>query len=171
MACELELKASCLTLRYRRAQRRFEVDFDRSKSLLQLKREKFRDLSWDFERFPSGYTLRYRPLAQLSDEHLWILIRQAIGLDYLVVLALERLEKDALLKAHRSEGDLLSAVLCADALVWKRNPHYRARVTRLWSKVSVRLLAKQTPEVRALFSDYRWFLKTENFLPPDQDPV
>ena len=143
------------------------MDFDRRKSLVQLKREKFRDFTWDFERFPSGYPLRHWPLERLTEEHLWVLIRQSIGLDYLVVLALEKLEKDALLKAHRSDGDLLSAVLCADALVWKRNPHYRARVTRLWSKVSVRLLAKQTPEVRALFSDYRWFLKTQNFLPAD----
>jgi hypothetical protein len=143
------------------------VEFDRRKSLLQLKREKFRDLSWDFERFPSGYQLRHLPLERLTDAHLWTLIRQSIGLDYLVILALEKLEQNALLKAHRAEGDLLSAVLCADALVWKRNPHYRARVTRLWSKISARLLAKQTPEVRALFSDYRWFLKTQNFLPPD----
>jgi hypothetical protein len=143
------------------------VDFNRGKSLLQLKREKFRDFTWDFERFPSGYQLRHLPLEQLTPQDLWVLIRQSIGLDYLVVLALEKLEKDALLKAHRSEGDLLSAVLCADALVWKRNPQYRARVTRLWSKVSVRLLAKQTPEVRALFSDYRWFIKTQDFLPPD----
>src|SRR5687768_5284066 len=144
-----------------------QAEFDRSKSLLQLKREKFRDFSWDFERFPSGYSLRLVPLGRMTNEHLWILIRQAIGLDYLVLMALERLEKDPLLRAHRTEGDLLSAVLCADALVWKRNPQYRARVTQLWSKVSVKLLAKQTPEVRALFGDYRWFLKTQNFLPPD----
>lgn len=141
------------------------MEFDRSKSLLQLKREKFRDLSWDFDRFPSGYYLRHLPLSSLEDQHLWILIRQAIGLDYLVLLALERLEVNPLLRSHRSEGDLLSAVLCADALVWKRNPHYRQRVTRLWSKVSVRLVTKQTPEVRALFNDYRWFLKTEHFMP------
>lgn len=98
---------------------------------------------------------------------MWILIRQAIGLDYLVLLALEKLEVNPLLKSRRSEGDLLSAVLCADALVWKRNPQYRQRVTKLWAKVSVRLLAKQTPEVRALFGDYRWFLKAIHFLPAD----
>lgn len=142
------------------------MEFDRSKSLLQLKREKFRDFSWDFDRFPAGFYLRHLPLSSLKDEHLWVLIRQAIGLDYLIVLALERLEVNPLLMSHRSEGDLLSAVLCADALVWKRNPHYRQRVTRLWSKLSVRLVAKQSPEVRALFNDYRWFLKTQHFLPP-----
>jgi len=96
---------------------------------------------------------------------MWILIRQSIGLDYLVLMALEKLEENPLLRSHRSEGDLLSAVLCADALVWKRNPQYRQRVTKLWSKVSVKLVSKQTPEVRALFGDYRWFLKTELFLP------
>ena len=143
------------------------VEFDRSKSLLQLKREKFRDFSWDFERFPAGYYLRNLPLDCLTDEHLWILNRQSLGLVYLVLMAIERLEENPLLKSRRTEGDLLSVVLCADALVWKRNPQFRQRVTRLWSKVSVRLVAKQTPEVRALFNDYRWFLKTQNFLPPD----
>lgn len=143
------------------------VEFDRRKSLLQLKREKFRDLSWDFEPFPSGYYLRKVPLESLTEEHMWMLIRQSIGLDYVVLLALEKLELNPLLKSRRSEGDLLSAVLCADALVWKRNPHYRQRVTKLWSKVSVKLVAKQMPEVRALFGDYRWFLKTGLFLPPD----
>lgn len=143
------------------------MDFDRTKSLLQLKREKFRDLSWDFDPFPSGYYLRKLPVHALTAEHLWMLIRQSIGLDYVVLLALERLEDDPLLKSRRSEGDLLSAVLCADALVWKRNPQYRQRVTNLWKKVSVKLVAKQTPEVRALFTDYRWFLKTGLFLPAD----
>ena len=143
------------------------MEFDRRKSLLQLKREKFRDFSWDFDPFPSGFSLRHVPLEVLREEHLWILIRQSIGLDYLVLMAIEKLEVNPLLKCRRSEGDLLSAVLCADALVWKRNPQYRQRVTRLWSKVSVKLVTKQTPEVRALLGDYRWFLKTGLFLPVD----
>jgi hypothetical protein len=143
------------------------VDFDRNKTLLQLKREKFRDFSWDFHPFPSGFHLRKVPLNKLTEEHIWILIQQAIGLDYLVVIALERLELNPLLRSRHSEGDLLSAVLCADALVWKRHPEYRQRVKKLWSRISVRLLAKQTPEVRRLFTDYRWFLKTEKFLPRD----
>ena len=142
------------------------MDFDRKKTLLQLKREKFRDLSWDFHPFPSGFYLRNVPLEKLSDSDMWVLIRQAIGLDYLVSMALERLETNPLIKARRTEGDLLSAVLCADALVWKRNPDYRQRVILLWRKVSVRLLAKQTPEMRMLFADYRWFLKSGDFLPP-----
>ena len=143
------------------------MQFDRSKSILQLTREKFRNLSWDFDPFPSGYYLRKLPLDSLTEEHMWILIRQSIGLDYLVLLAIEKLEENPLLKSRRTEGDLLSAVLCADALVWKRNPHYRQRVTKLWSKASVKLLSKQSPEVRALFGDYRWFLKTGLFLPAD----
>ena len=141
--------------------------FDRSKTLVQLKREKFRDYSWDFHPFPSGFYLRNVPLAELSPTDLWTLIRQAIGLDYLIVLALDRLEVNPLLQCRTAPGDLLSAVLCADALVWKRNPDYRARVTAVWRKVSGRIAAKPTPENRMLLADYRWFLKTQNFLPPD----
>jgi hypothetical protein len=143
------------------------VDFDRSKTLVQLKREKFRDASWDFYPFPSGYYLRHVPLENLDESALWTLIRQAIGLDYLIVLALEKLEIDPLLKSRHSEGDLLSAVLRADALVWKRNPHYRQRVTKLWSKASVKILHRGTPELRMLLGDYRWFVKSGQFLPPD----
>jgi hypothetical protein len=143
------------------------LEFDRKKTLLQLKREKFRDQAWDFHPFPSGYYLRNVPLEKLSDGDMWVLIRQSIGLDYVVSMALDRLETDPLVKARRAEGDLLSAVLCADALVWKRNPGYRQRVALLWRKISIRLLAKQTPEVRMLFADYRWFQKAGDFLPPD----
>lgn len=141
------------------------MEFDRGKTLVELKREKFRDLSWDFHPFPSGFYLRNVPLDQLTETDLWVLIRQAIGLDYLVLLALERLELNPLLKCRHLDGDLLSAVLCADALVWKRHPHYRERVTRLWRKVSLRLAQVQTPEMRMLFRDYRWFLKAGDFLP------
>ena len=143
------------------------MQFDRSKSILQLTREKFRNSAWDFDPFPSGYYLRNLPLDSLTEEHMWILIRQSIGLDYLVLMAIEKLEENPLIKSRRTEGDLLSAVLCADALVWKRNPHYRQRVTKLWSKASVKLLSKQSPEIRALFGDYRWFVKTVLFLPAD----
>jgi len=143
------------------------VDFDRNKTLLQLKREKFRDFSWDFNPFPSGYYLRNVPLHELTTIDMWVLIRQAIGLDYMIVLALERLEVNPLLKCRNSEGDLLSAVLCADALVWKRNPHYRERVTAVWRRVSGKIAAKQTPENRMLLADYRWFLKTQHFLPKE----
>jgi hypothetical protein len=143
-----------------------EAEFNRTKTLLQLKREKFGPY-WDFQSFPSRFYLRNVPLEQLSDTDLWVLIRQSIGLDYVVVVALERLELNPLLKCGHGEGDLLSAVLRADALVWKRNPTHRQRVKKLWGRISARLLARQSPEVRMLFGDYRWFLKTENFLPED----
>lgn len=143
------------------------VEFDRRKSLLQLKREKFKDMAWDFHRFPAGYSLRHVPLENLTATDIWILIRQSIGLDYLIVLALEHLEQNPLMKTKHAEGDLLSAVLCADALVWKRNPQYRQRVTKVWSKASVKILHRATPELRMLLGDYRWFLKAEQFLPAD----
>ena len=141
------------------------MEFDRKKTLVQLKREKFSNRYWDFTPFPSGYYLRHVPLEQLTPENLLVLIRQAIGLDYLVILALEQLEIQPLMKCRHAEGDLFSAVLCADALVWKRNPGYRKRVAQLWRKASVIVVNRQTPEVRRLLSDYRWFVKSELFLP------
>jgi len=142
------------------------VDFDRTKTLVQLKREKFRDYSWDFHPFPARYYLRNVPLHQFTEADIMVLIQQSIGLDYLVVMAFERLEQEPLLKCRSAEGDLLSAVLCADALVWRRNPDCRARVASLWRKISAKLVARQqSPEIRRLFADYRWFVKAELFLP------
>ena len=139
--------------------------FDPNKTLLELKREKFQNPSWDFHRFPTGFSLRKVPLKHLTESDMWMLIRQSIGLDYLISLALDRLEVEPLLKCRHKPGDLLSSVLLADALVWKRNPHYRKRVQTLWKKVSVRLVANEHPEAKMLFSDYRWFLKSVDFLP------
>lgn len=141
------------------------MDFDRKKTLVQLKREKFEDPRWDFIPFPSGFFLRNVPLEKLRANDLWTLIRQGIGLDYLIVLALERLEVEPLLKSHHLEGDLLSAVLWADALVWQRNPHFRPRVMKVWRGVAARLAANRHPQARMLFADYRWFLKAGQFLP------
>jgi hypothetical protein len=143
------------------------MEFDRKKTLLQLKREKFEDPRWDFTPFASGFSLRNTPLERLRAVDLWILIRQGIGLDYLMALALERLEVEPMLKCGHREGDLLSAVLWADALVWKRHPHYRQRVIQVWKGVAPRLAANQHPESRMLFADYRWFLKAEHFIPRD----
>ncbi|MGV3773892.1 MAG: contact-dependent growth inhibition system immunity protein [Verrucomicrobiales bacterium] len=139
--------------------------FDRNKSLIQLKREKFEDKYWDFQPFASGYWLRKLPLSELTDRDIWILIRQGIGLDYLVLIAIEKLEVNPLIRAQHSEGDLLSAVLWADALVWKRHPDYRERVIRMWGKISARLMNQGAPHLRMLFSDYRWFLKADKMLP------
>lgn len=141
------------------------MEFDRRKTLVQLKRDKFNDARWDFFPFATGYYLRNKPLEKLNATELWILIRQGIGLDYVVLLAMERLEVEPLLRCRHSEGDLLSSVLLADALVWKRNPTFRDRITKIWRRVAPRLMANEHPMARMLFNDYRWFLKADKFLP------
>lgn len=148
------------------------MDFDRDKSILQLKREQFRDPFWDFSVFPSGFWLRKVPLNNLTETDMWVLIRQSIGLDYVILLAIERLELDPLVKCRQRPGDLLSAVFWADALVWKRHPHYRQRVMKLWPRTAHSLMSRKHPDTAMLFSDYRWFLKTADFLPrAEQEPA
>jgi hypothetical protein len=141
------------------------MEFDRSKSLTELKRERFRNPQWDFDPFPTGFHLRRIAVGSLTPVELWILIRQGIRLDYVVGLALEVLEEEPLLRCAHADGDLFSSVLLADALVWARNPEFAERALRLW-RVAAALLAKnQHPAARMLFADFRWFQKARHFLP------
>jgi hypothetical protein len=77
------------------------------------------------------HRLRRRPLGELSVEDLRLLIGQGIALHRLVPLALERLRDDPLVEADFYEGDLLCAVLRADADLWRRNVDLAEELVRI----------------------------------------
>lgn len=139
------------------------MGFDRSQSLVQLNRTRYGDAYWDFVSPFAGYHLRHTPVGMLSLAGLCTLLRQGIGADFLMLLAIELIEAEPLLRATHAEGDLLMIVLRADALVWKRNPAYRERVLKVWKGLAPKLA--RNPAGQHLFADYRWFLKAGSFLP------
>ena len=78
------------------------------------------------------YRLRGVPLREFSAEDLRVMIGQNIGLQYLVPLALERLQHHSL--AHGDyfpPGDLLAAILRADQKFWRDHPKWRAQLQEI----------------------------------------
>lgn len=103
---------------------------DRSRSLEEIEDDRWGDPPADATRLIStAHALRTRPISALDAEGLRLLISQQIGLDTLVPLALDHVERDPL-----AEGDFYPGVLL-DALMrrvpqsyWQAHEDQRARV-------------------------------------------
>ncbi|MFC7842663.1 contact-dependent growth inhibition system immunity protein [Streptomyces sp. NPDC057382] len=68
------------------------------------------------------HALRRRPIGELTVENLRLLIGQNVGLRHLLPLALEVLRDNPMAEGDLYEGDLLSAVLTRDQVVWTDFP-------------------------------------------------
>jgi len=68
---------------------------------------------------------------QFSVEDLRIMIGQNIGLQYLVPLALEHLQKNPLAEGDFYPGDLMKAVLSADSSFWREHPQWRNEIEEI----------------------------------------
>ncbi|ARN70403.1 hypothetical protein BST91_01400 [Nonlabens tegetincola] len=91
----------------------------RNKSIEQLENDYWTD---DIE-FPSGLVInchKYRkiPIKDLTIEQLRLLISQKIGLEFLIELALEKLNQNILAEGDFYEGDLLQAVSTIPTEIW-----------------------------------------------------
>ncbi|WP_234380577.1 contact-dependent growth inhibition system immunity protein [Streptomyces sp. NRRL F-5122] len=62
--------------------------------------------------------MRRRPIGELTVEDMRLLIGQDIGLPYLLPLALKVLRDNPMAEGDMYEGDLLSAVLTRNPVVW-----------------------------------------------------
>lgn len=91
-----------------------EVDVRRS--LTQLWAEAGEDLEMAAEEVPEH--LLTKPLRRLSAAELTHLIEHQVGLQYLVPLAVEKLEGEPLLQAQHYPGDLLVALMEARTAFW-----------------------------------------------------
>jgi len=104
---------------------------DRSRSIDELE-----GLPWPAPSFESyvartGFALRGKPLADLTDEDLRVGLEQQIGLDYLVAIALDRLRGAPLLEARLYPGDLLDSLLNLPAGFWETHPSLRQGAAQL----------------------------------------
>jgi hypothetical protein len=95
----------------------------RDRSLEDLERERRPEPSADDTRLVvTALALRRRPIGELTDEDLRLLISQDIGLRYLLPLALDVLRKNPMAEGDMYEGALLCAVLTRDPAVWNEFP-------------------------------------------------
>lgn len=94
---------------------------DENKTLLELC--KMLDAKTNFESYvvqTSESAIR-KPLKELSNEEIRLLIGQKIGLKYLIPMALHILDENILIDCHYYNGDLLEALLELNKDDWKNN--------------------------------------------------
>ena len=84
------------------------------------------------------------PITKLTTEELRLLIGQLIGLEHLVPVALDVLEKDPLVGGKLYSGDLLQSVASAPEEFWVANPSLNNRLVEV--KIEVECLAKTINE-------------------------
>ncbi|MFT8349135.1 contact-dependent growth inhibition system immunity protein [Clostridium saccharoperbutylacetonicum] len=99
--------------------------FDRSKSLQELEGQDWSETIFDSHLVITCRGLRRKAIGSFEVEDLRIMISQAIGLNYLIPLALEILEDDIFAEGCSYRGDLLDAVLRVDKKFWRNNLTYR----------------------------------------------
>lgn len=93
-----------------------------TKSIEQLERDIWKNPS----KFPTGlvekcYRFRKISIAELTDEQIRLLISQNIGVEHLIGIALEKLERNILTECDFYEGDLLVAVSGLPTEFWNEN--------------------------------------------------
>jgi hypothetical protein len=103
-------------------------EVDRKRTLEELE-----GVEWGPPTYPSQLTstchrLRKKPIGECGVEDLRMLIGQNVGLPFLVPLALELLERDALVAGDFYPGDLLGSLLRAERKYWERHASERGRL-------------------------------------------
>ena len=105
--------------------------FDRSKSLQQLEGEDWGEPTYHSHLVKECHRLHRVPLCDFTVEDMRIMIGQDIGLEYLVPLALERLQAEPYAEGDFYPGDLLVNVLGADVGFWRRRPELRQQLVAI----------------------------------------
>ncbi|MFE0461233.1 contact-dependent growth inhibition system immunity protein [Kitasatospora sp. NPDC058965] len=80
--------------------------------------------------------LRRKPIGCLTVEDMRLLIRQNVGIAYVLPLAVGVLRVDPLAAGDMYEGDLLAALLTRHAEVWSGSPELRREVRLIVSELA-----------------------------------
>jgi len=99
-----------------------------AKSINELESRSPQPPKYDSYVESTRHRLRAKPIGSFTVEELRFMIGQRVGVQWLLPLALERLELDALSEGDMYPGDLLSAVLGLGAAHWAACPQLRVRV-------------------------------------------
>ncbi|WP_370970857.1 contact-dependent growth inhibition system immunity protein [Amycolatopsis sp. cg9] len=126
---------------------------DTSRSLEQLEGHAWGDPPADATRLVrTAHELRRRPVGDLSAEDLRLLLLQQVGIELLVPLVLDRLEREPLAEGDCYPGDLLVALLKVPPAHWQ--PGELRRASSLVAKLDNH---PGTPEsVQLQIDAFRW---------------
>lgn len=106
---------------------------------------------YDSNLVREAHRLRAVPIGELTDENLRLLLGQHIGAEWLVPIALARLQDDPLAEGDFYPGDLLSNVLGMDAAYWSSHPEL---LNALWGVREALEQLRNTSD--QLLADDRW---------------
>ncbi|MFI8105322.1 contact-dependent growth inhibition system immunity protein [Streptomyces sp. NPDC086023] len=110
---------------------------NRDRSLEELERDRWSAPSGGETRLMASVReLRRKPIGGLTVEDMRLLIRQDVGLAYLLPLAVEVLRVDPLAEGDMYEGDLLAAVLTRSTGVWIEFPGLGREVRSIASELA-----------------------------------
>lgn len=101
--------------------------FDTSKSIEELELIVWAPLTLQSYVARTCFELRRKPLRDLTNEELRVGLEQQVGVEYLVLLAIEQLKSDSLLEARLYGGDLLQSLLDVPFNYWLRNPELQRK--------------------------------------------
>ena len=103
----------------------------RNKSLENLEKEEWRAFDSDSRLICRTKELRKIPLDNFTIEDLRLMIGQNEGLEYLIPLALEKLNEDVLAEGDFYKGDLLLAVVNSRQDYWDNSPGQKRELVEL----------------------------------------
>ncbi|HOY11898.1 MAG TPA: contact-dependent growth inhibition system immunity protein [Saprospiraceae bacterium] len=104
----------------------------RQKSLENLEKVYWGHPQYDSHLVIRSHEIRKLPLSELNNDDIAMMIRQQFSLDYLVPLAIEKLEVDPLAFGEcGTEGAIMEAILKIDADFWMINEGYWTIVKRI----------------------------------------
>jgi contact-dependent growth inhibition (CDI) system CdiI-like immunity protein len=89
------------------------------KSVQELEGKDWGEPNYDSYLVITIHRLRRKPLDQFTHEDLRIMIAQGVGLKFLMPLAIEVLQRDALASGDLYPGDLLAAVSKVEERFWR----------------------------------------------------
>ena len=119
--------------------------FDTSQSLEQLENDVWPHQSYPTYVVQESQRLRKLPVGELDAEGLRLLIGQRIGLEYVVPLALEKVEANPLVQGRNYSGDLLVGLLGVPAEFWCKQPELNEAMVslRFWLEQVHELFERQ----------------------------
>jgi hypothetical protein len=107
------------------------TDFDKSKSLQELEHKDLGEATFHSHLVMECHRLNRVPLKDFTIEDLRIMIGQNISLDFLVPLAMEKLDQNPLAEGRFYAGDLLVNVLRAGLGFWSKSPALASKLIEI----------------------------------------
>jgi hypothetical protein len=126
------------------------LDLDRRKTLTELESEDWGRPNFDSHLVTTIHQLRHKPLEQFTVADLQIFIGQNMSLEYLLPIAIERLEDDPLVEGDYYCGDLLVAVLKIEPRFWSEHPELCRSTCKIVLRADARRMELTAIEKEAL---------------------